>query len=258
VAGKRSKASKQEVRHFEKLARYIALSLVLLIVAGFGYLQFHQWLVNPATLPVKIVRIDGTLKFLHVRELEQTVADKVTVGFFNIDLQAIKQSAHQLAWVDEVRVKRIWPDTLVMSIHERVALAHWGDRHLVTASGEVFLPPAEAPAGLARLSGPEDRAMEVVSRFNREKDRFASIGLVVSRLAISDRGAWTMNFSNGLKVAIGRADVENRLQRLQRYLGMISAVRGIPESIDLRYHHGMAVAWKPDENSAENKDKGAV
>ncbi len=110
------------------------------------------------------------------------------------------------------------------------------------------------------LHGPDERVKELVSRFQKEQQRFAGEQLAVTELSVNDRGAWSLQFANGLKIAVGRDDVENRLQRLARYLDTIRQVKGMPESIDLRYQHGMAVMWKQidKQDNEEKRAEGAV
>jgi cell division protein FtsQ len=235
------------------VARTVALSLVMVCVLAVLYWQVQSWFMNPATLPIKIVRIDGELKYLQKAELENSVADVVSGGFFNIDLKAIMNRAHQLPWVDEVSVKRIWPDTVVMNIREQVAVARWGEKRLVTAKGETFLPSGLIPEGLAVLQGNNERALEVVELYEKEKMRFAKLDLTIVRLGVNNRGAWSVAFENGLEIAIGRIDVEQRLQRLADNFPAIIQ-RGRPEYIDLRYRHGISVSWKQNAQQLEHKN----
>ena len=243
-----NKTRKKQERS-EMIARSVAAGLFAVCMLSVAYWQIYSWLMNPATLPVKVVRIDGELKYLQKTELENAVAGAVSGGFFNIDLKSIMNKAHQLPWVDEVSVKRVWPDTVVMEIRERVAIARWGEKHLVTASGEIFLPNELIPEGLPMLIGMDQRSVEVVELYEREKPRFEKLGLTITRLQVNKRGAWSIAFDNGLQIAIGRADIEHRLQRLADNYAAITQ-RGNPEYIDLRYRYGIAVSWK--------KSKGAV
>lgn len=260
MSSNRTKKANQERVHAEHVTRVVAMLLLLVAISGLLVWEMHQWLMNPETLPIKIVRIDGELKYLQKNELENAVADKVSGGFFNIDLQQIKTAAQQLAWVDEVSVKRVWPDSLVMQIEEKVAIARWGEKRLVSAKGEIFLPPGSMPKDLAVMHGPDGRVAEVVRRYKSEQQRFAGQQLEMAELKVNERGAWSIRFANGLKIAVGRDNVEPRLERLARYLEAITGMKGMPKSIDLRYRHGMAVLWKPADEQ-ENKDvhgEGAV
>lgn len=255
---KRKKQVKKQ-QQSERITRFIALSLLSVALVSLFFWQAQQWIMDPDTLPIKIVRIDGELKYLQKSELENAVSSKVSGGFFSIDLQQIKEKAQQLAWVDDVSVKRVWPEAVVMHIEEKVAIARWGKKRLVTAKGEIFLPPADMPGNLPLLQGADERVLELVNRYAEEQRRFSTLNLNVSELVVNDRGAWSIKFSNELKIAVGRHDVDGRLQRLARYLETIRQLKGMPESIDLRYQHGMAVFWKPAEKqNNEVSGEGAV
>ncbi len=231
------------------IARSVAAGLFAFFILSIAYWQAHNWLMDPATLPVKVVRIDGELQYLQKTELENAVASVVSGGFFNIDLKAIMDRAHEVPWVDEVSVKRVWPDTVVMEISERVAIARWGKQYLVTEKGGIFLPGEKMPEDLPELIGMDKRSQEVVELYKREKLRFAQLGLTIATLKVNKRGAWSITFGNGLQIAIGRTDIESRLQRLaDNFIAITQS--GDPEYIDLRYRHGIAVSWK--------KSKGAV
>ena len=143
---------KQQQVEASRVARLLAVSLSVILVTGLIGFQINSWFEDPANLPIRIVRIDGQLVYLKKTDLQETVAPVVTGGYFNIDLHAISHKARQLAWVDAVSVKRIWPDTVVMNITERQAIARWGEKQLVTARGEVFLPPGQMPKGLPLIN----------------------------------------------------------------------------------------------------------
>lgn len=250
-------AKEQAVERMEKNARIIAWLCVVLMFITTSYWQTRNWMMDPATLPIKVVRIDGSLKYLQIGNLESAVASVVSGGFFNIDLERIRAAAEKLAWVESASVKRIWPDTVVMTVQEKQALARWGKRALVTAAGDVFIPPAGFPENLPGLSGPDSRAAEVIERFAIETQRFNKHGLKVSGLDLNSRGAWSISFGNGLKVAVGRTSINTRLRRLDKYLSTLKQAKGMPVNIDLRYRYGMAVTWKQTPAKA-GKQKGAV
>ena len=236
---------KQQQVEGSRVARLLAISLSVILVIGIVAVQVNNWFMDPANLPIRVVRIDGQLEYLKKTDLQDAVAPAVTGGYFNIDLHAISKKAQKLAWVDEVSVKRIWPDTVVMKITERQAIARWGEKQLVTANGEVFLPPEKIPAGLPLIDGPETRSVDMVKMFDKEKQRFSVLKLTLKELRLNKRGAWSMQFSEGTKVALGRAELEERIQRLAENYSAIMA-KGKPVSIDLRYRHGIAVLYEKE------------
>jgi len=259
MSKKPTKQQKKEQQQTERVTQMLALSLLLVLLAGLLSWHAYDWVKDPNTLPIEIVRIDGDLKYLQRNELENAVASKVSGGFFNINLLDIQRQAQLLAWVDDVSIKRVWPNKLVMTIKEKVAMARWNDKQLVTEKGVIFSPPGIMPEGLPGLRGTNERAVEAVDRFKRERQRFAKLQLELAELIVTDRGAWSLHFKNGLKIAVGREDVDSRLDRFARYLGAISQFKGLPESVDLRYQHGIAVYWKAVEEQADEVNgEGAV
>jgi len=259
MVAKRKQQKKKEVKRFEKVARYIAWSIVLAVVLSVSSWKVYGLIVNPETLPVKVVRIDGDLKYLQVSEIENAIAKNVSGGFFEIDLEKIKHSASQIAWVDDVSVKRLWPDTLVMTVKEKVAVAQWGKDKLVTARGVIFEPTTKKPESLPLLNGPANRSLEIVEYFINESSRFKKQKLIINEMLVDERGSWMVRFEDGLKVELGNKDVKIKFNRLARYVKKITEIKGMPETIDLRYQNGMAVSWKNSTEDIEvTKDKGAV
>ena len=250
----KQKAQQQLVTVHEKLLRLMVLGLVMISIASLAWWQTVSWMNNKDTLPIKVVRIDGDLKKIKLKELEEAVADVVTGGYFNIDLQRIKVKATDLAWVDDVTVKRIWPDKLIIDIKERQAFARWGNDRLVTADGKIFAPDSGIDESLPFLQANDDRSVEVVNRFKQEQQRFAKLNLNVISMKLSERGAWSMTFAGETDILIGRHDVAERLQRLLSSLPLIKQYKGMPARIDLRYPHGMAVNWKVEDT--EQKSSG--
>ncbi|MGD2117478.1 MAG: cell division protein FtsQ/DivIB [Chromatiales bacterium] len=236
------------------------LAFLLVLLAG---LQVQQWLSSPTTLPMKLVRIEGELKYLKLKDLENAVAGKVSGGFFSIDLQAVQNAARQLPWLQQISVKRVWPNTLVLVVEERVAVARWGDKQLVTANGEVFDSQDTGPADLPLLDGPIELAPLLVQRMRSETQRFADLGLQLQQMNVNARGSWQIEFRNGLQVALGQEDVMLKLNRLARHIKRLDRMKGMPQRIDLRYRHGMAVKWpeavdQQPESAGQTKHRGKV
>ena len=247
--------AKQAVTRQEQFARLIVLSMFSVSFVVLLLWQVQQWFMDPDTLPIRQVKIEGSLKHLQMSTLENAVAGEVSGGYFNIDLSSVQNAAQKLAWVEGVSITRRWPDTLVMYITEKTAMARWGNDRLVTARGVVFSPEQVKADALPMLLAEDARSVDVVEVYQRETERFLQHGLTIKQVSLSDRGAWSLEFTNGLQVAVGRVDVEARLQRLVNYLQALKQYKKMPESIDLRYLHGMAVNFGKPEEQDEEKTK---
>lgn len=257
---KQKKGSKntawQEAFAWPQLKRWATAS-VLLTAVGVALFAGIDWLKDPRSLPLQVVRIEGDFVHLDRHELELVVADQVRGGFFTVDVEAVRTAIRALPWVDEAAVRRVWPDTLRIWVAEQVPLARWGREGVVNVRGEAFLPSAdEMPAGLPLLVGPEGTEREMAERYLALQRKLAPLELQLVELRQDARGAWRTELKNGTVLELGSRDVEARFNRFLRLYPRLKAVgRGEPVQVDLRYTNGLVVHWKQGAGDAENIGK---
>lgn len=215
------------------------------------------WLWQPQTLPFETVHITGELHHLKRTTLERVVADRLTGGFFSLDLEALQQGVTDLPWVARASVRRLWPDRLELHVVEHRPVARWGGERLVTAGGEVFSPDAaEIPPGLPNLVGPETTtAPEVLARYQAWSALLRALSLALGEVRLDARGAWSLVLSEGLRIELGKVAMDERLTRFLNVLPQINLHAGTPERIDLRYSHGLAVQWRPQATPVSAPEK---
>ncbi len=225
------------------------LFFVLLAALGSGL----QWLFDARSLPLRVVHIEGDFRHLDRQQLERSVADAVRSGFFTLDVAEIRRAAKRLAWVDEVTVRRVWPDGLRMRVTEQQVLARWGEDGLVNRRGEDFFPKAGSLSDhLPRLSGPQGSAATVSEVFVRMRRLLRTRGLELTQLALDERGAWSAELRQGAKIHLGAQDMETRLARFIRlYPSLMASHQGRLREVDLRYTNGFAVHWEAPPEEAE-------
>lgn len=218
---------------------FILALLVLLVSAG-------SLLMDPQTLPVKKVRVEGDFRRLSPESLQTTVTEVVRGGFFNVNVEMIKESLFQNPWVYKVTVRRIWPDALSVKVTEQTAIARWGEQGLINLQAEFFAPPKETfPKNLPVLMGPGDSYAILLEQFIQIRDALAARRLQVSGLTLNDRRAWQFELVNGPLVILGRQDVDRRVERFTDYVTTRLANRlSQIKSIDMRYTNGFAVQWQ--------------
>jgi cell division protein FtsQ len=79
----------------------------------------------------------------------------------------------------------------------------------------------------------------------------------VRALHIDSRGALDVELINGLKIKLGRQDVERRIDRLVSiYEQQILPRREQIQRLDLRYSNGFAVSWK--QEALQGSDKASI
>ena len=176
------------------------------------------------------------------------------MGFFTVDVHEVGAAAGALGWVDEVSVRRVWPDALRMYVVEQVPLALWGHDSLMNERGEVFTPGRDArPDGLPQLDGPDGSAGRVSDALRSMQRRLAPLDLSIRRLELTARGGWSLEVDDGLVLKLGSEAAESRLARFVRlYPRLLASRQERPELVDLRYANGFSVRWAaaPDQGLA--------
>jgi cell division protein FtsQ len=208
-----------------------------------------SWLMatlnNPETLPIKMVRAQGT--FSHVTEsMLQEAVGQVSGGYFNVDVARVQQAVETLPWVAQASVRRVWPDTLAISVSEQQALAYWKSEGLVNSHGEIFTPEAETfPKNLPYFEGPTGMNMMVTQYYEDAQQRLAPLGLSVTKVVFDNRRSLVLQLNHELELVLGKEQKTARLERFVRvYPKVLSEKINKIARVDLRYPHGMTVAWK--------------
>lgn len=203
-------------------------------------------LSDPATLPINKVRVHGTFVNLNENMLHKAVDNIVAGGYFNVNVNEVREVIENLPWVYQATVRRVWPNTLSVTVIEQKAVARWAAGGLLNEQGEVF-KPAEASNvnALPLFSGPEQLNKLMLEKFRQISELVTPLQSDITHFTMDARHAVSVEFANGIQVVLGR---ENTLHRLQRLIKIYPRVLGKRQaeikSIDLRYTNGMAVAWK--------------
>lgn len=221
------------------------LVLVLVVMAG--------WAVRHPAFSIARIVVEGELVHNNALTLRANVAPHLTGNFFTIDLGDARQAFEQVPWVRQAEVKREFPNSLRVALHEHVAQAYWGadsGMTMVNTMGEVFEANIGEAEGdeLPRLQGPEGSAPEVLRMFYALEPTFAAADLGVQTLTLRDRGSWFGTLSNGARMELGGGEPEEVLQRTQRFVRTLAQVAqqyqrkpDALESADLRYPDGYAL-----------------
>lgn len=228
--------------------RPLALGLTLLALgalAGGGW-AVHRYASDPSQQPIRMIRVSGEFRHLDRDRIRQVVAGAIDGGFYTADMERIRAAVRRLPWVDQVSIRRVWPDTLVMDVVEQVPFARWGDDALVNPRGEIFPPAGVKPAAdLVRLYGPSGSAPQVVAFYRWAQAGLASAGMPIGAVGIDARREWTLRTTDGLQINLGQRDTTRRLIRLVATAAALQADPSRrPERVDLRYEHGFAVRWQ--------------
>jgi len=218
-------------------------ALLLLTAVLLGWL--FQQLADPLTLPIRKIRVQGALVHVNEAMLRNSVVDKVQGGYFNIDVASLRNTVEQLAWVKTAAVRRVWPDTVVISVVEEQPLAIWTRGGLVSTEGEIFVPEtSDEFKNLPEFNAPAGMQQAVTELYRDLSAQLAPMELHIVSIQLDDRRAVQLQLDNGIELVLGR---EERLTRLQRFAKVYNKTLAHHAArirrIDLRYSNGMAVQW---------------
>ena len=213
----------------------------LLAVAGMFSLGVWQ-LVQ---MPIERVVVTGDLKRVSRDQLQAMVTESLHGGFLGADLHYIKRPLEQLPWVFRVVIKRRWPNSLEIQVIEQLPIARWGTDGYLNQEGEVFHPPVmESIPGLPLLAGPAASQLLLMQQYIHMQKQLQQLKLQVAELTMNERGGLRARLTNGSELVFGRGDLEGKLQRfLGVYHADLAGRAAQVRSVDLRYSHGVAVAW---------------
>jgi len=233
------------------------MNWLLPLVVGCATLFFAEsYLSNPQTLPVKKIRVHGAFVNVDEAMLHRAVTGVIAGGYFNVDVERVREVVEELPWVSNASVRRVWPDTLSVSVVEQQPVAVSNKAGLINANGDVFKPLNKtAEKSLPVFEGNASSNKLMLSKYHEMNNLLVSIDRKIIYLKLDARHAYELKLDNGLKVVLGRGNTIHRLERLTRIYNKILAARiNDIDVIDLRYTNGMAISWKKKINNA----KGAL
>lgn len=207
--------------------------------------------------PVSHVKVDGVTTEVRQQQLSARLVDLLAgKNFFTVSLGDLRDRADSLDWVASAEVARRWPDTLVLTVHERVPVAVWNDKQLISNQSVVFAALAEYDTGsLPHLSGPNQQVEQVMNYYHSISQALAGLGLGVKRLEVDARLTARLTLDNGLLVVVDRDDFAFKLQRFARLYSKVLTRDGRSvKRADLRYADGVAVEFA---DAAKPSPKGA-
>ncbi len=217
--------------------------LFLCVATAFAALWVKA--MDPQTLPIKQVQLEAPFNKVSKEKLYEVVQPNAGGGFFNVDVDAVTAAVEALPWVEFAAVRRVWPDSLNVSVRERIALARWQDQALVSMHGELFFPDAETfPGDLIELRGPKSTVAQMAQQFKAFKETLDGSELDMVSIRLTPRRAWSVQLANGATVVLGRNEVNARLQRFVEFYPRVSAQMMGVQHVDMRYTNGFAVKWQ--------------
>lgn len=226
--------------------------VVVILIGGLIYLPGYL----DQQFPLRSIGVDGVADVRRQQEVKMTLAGVVEDrNFFNLSLADIYRRTGSLTWVADVKVRRVWPDTLRILVEEYVPIAVWNDDLLIASNGTPFRALEQYDTEqLPRLNGPSEKPQTVMDYYHSVNKVLAPAGLRIRQLDVDARLTAHLQLENGIQVWVDREQMARKLMRFVKlYEGeLVHDSRGVAR-VDLRYADGMAVAWRQSSSSMKER-----
>ncbi len=239
----------EQSAEFEWRRSYNWIFLLLPLLIGGLYLSQQDTL-----LPIRTIELSGTFQYIDQKEVEATLQTFIGEGFFSLDIHQVQKTLSNYSWAESVSIRRIWPDRLNIKIIEKNPVARWDDKHLISNRAVVYRAITDRFRQLPLVHSVNASPEKILYRYYQLTKRFGTLNEKVISVVMDSRGALDIKLASGLKIKVGRDDIERKVERLVTiYQQQIQPRRNEIELVDLRYSNGFAVAWKKEVLRDRNK-----
>lgn len=234
-----------------RLKYWLALTGVLTVMV-FAALLVTDRLYNQQKFNITKISLSGDAAHVDRVELQQSVARMIRGNYFSLNSEAIIRAVAELPWVEEVRLRRRWPDTLMIDIEEYQPIALWGENRWLTTSGKIVSLPLPKNVVLPQLDGPASAAKRVWQVYQKWSKQFAQNGIRLRKMKLSKQHLYTltleyttrqMNSARGFEMILAEQNADQQLttflssrrQSLIEFPGQI-------KTVDMRYPSGFSIS----------------
>ncbi len=234
-----------------RLAGIIFLLLVACIML-FSGLVVVKWMNDASRLPLSKLVVTGKTHYTTNDDIRQAILSLGSPGtFMSQDVNVIQQQIERLPWIQQVSVRKQWPDELKIHLVEYVPVARWNDLHMVDESGKAFSVPAHyiGKEVLPMLYGPEGSEQDVLAGYREMSQVLSGNKFTLKAASMTARHSWQLVTGDDIRLELGRNE---NMKRLKRFIELYPVLQQQATAdskrinyVDLRYDSGAAVGWAP-------------
>ncbi len=219
----------------------LLLSIIVGAAVSIGYNEINV----KSILPITLVKIEGTFKFLDEQQLRDKARPITQSGFFEVSLSEIRNLLEQQPWVEDVSIRREWPNKLLVKVIEKTPVVFWGKHGVISTKGELFVPGIKPDFNLPHLFGPEGQHKKMLQELTKMQAWLVDTGLSIANVELNVRRSWTLTMGSGLELRLGRKQIHERINRfVSVYEETLKIDKREIKYIDMRYTNGYSVAWE--------------
>ncbi|URJ24065.1 cell division protein FtsQ/DivIB [Blochmannia endosymbiont of Camponotus sp.] len=237
------------MRH--QLLDWILISVATISIVWSAY-KIREWIHNVCCSPVSYMIVTGKRHYTTDIDINQLIVKLGVLGtFITQDVNIIQKQIESLPWIQQVSVRKQWPDTLKVHITEYIPLAYWNDLQTISTTGIIFRVPKEYRDNdkkvIPSLYGPEGSERVVLANYYVLNEILKSIKFQIKSVQMDTRCSWQLVLQDNIHLKLGRNNIIGRLYYfIKIYPILIQKINDhntCIDYIDLRYRSGCAVRW---------------
>lgn len=210
-----------------------------------------QQLYDPHTMPIDHIKVQGDFPEDFTPELKRAILSFTQEGMLRLNVTALSKRLQENSWVETVKIKRIFPNSLHIQLMARKPIAIFQSvaadgsetKRLFDETGYLFelKNKNQVTSELPCLIGPMAQSKQLL-RYYREIEAILNVHQVkVSILRLDTQQRIYMKLNNNIELQLGHINPINQLRQLLSIYPLILHQPHKVASIDLRYPRGMAI-----------------
>ena len=225
---------------------WVIVALIAFFASETGHHFVHwtqecgQLAVQKAHRTLRQVEINwqAPMHYTKTEEILKTIQIKQGDPMDQIHLTELQQKIEQMPWVRTAVVERYWPDTIKITLEEKVPLALWQNNrqyHPLDDRAEVIDTTKQLPADLLLVVG-SDAPKHLISLIQDLEQVPDIYQYVRAAVRIGER-RWNLKLFNaekGLDILLPETDVLSALKRLEAHNKQEKLIKRQIAAIDLR------------------------
>jgi cell division protein FtsQ len=230
------KEARSEKPFLRSAIRYMGLLLFICVCY-----QIAMKFIEPRMLPIKHVKVSARAKRVDLGSLKKRMQPYVR-GFFSTKTVILKREMMREPFVDEIVIKRSWPDTLLVYVKEIVIIANWRNEKAVNSKGELVDIKLDQKNKLPLFEGPENQVAKLLVAYKGFSEVLRPLNLFVSELRLNLRHSWQITLDNDITLYLGRKDLFEHMKTFVAVYPKLKRMHGDRlEAVDLRHTNGVSV-----------------
>ena len=238
--------------------RTLRLTIVLTVILVTA-LAIDQ-ILRSGYFTIERVQVDSALQRVHRGLVERATWRNINGNYLSVDLRAVESALEEVPGVYQAVIRRIWPDTLAVSITETGAMARFVEiTEGVTSDEYINLPPSSPLQTVPVLRAQASDRQWLVNVFMQILPALRDAQLQPLSLSFTPAGRWDLELqpagatpNTHFALLLGRDEITNKVSRFaSSYAIALHPRKEMISQVDMRYTNGFAVRWRDGATASQ-------